>query len=93
MRCEKDRDQEGVWGYWPEYPGNWGFCVMRWKHCVTAGLGGSDHKLTFRYGISEMPNKFHRRDVKWTVRYMILQFTGEVQLRIVLVEDIIAQNT
>lgn len=52
-----------------------------------------DQKLGFGYDTFEMPVKFHRRDVKWAVRYVILKFRGEVQLRIVVMEDIVAQNT
>lgn len=57
--------------------------AMRW----------GDQKLGFGCGTFERPVKSHRRDVEWAVRHVILKFRGEVQLRIVVMEDIVAQNT
>lgn len=59
----------------------------------TTGLGEKDQKLSFGYDTLEMPIKFHRHDIKWAMRYVILKFRGEFQGRIIMVEDIISQTT
>ena len=43
--------------------------------------------------IIETPITFHRMYVKWAVRNVILKFIGEVQVKMISVEDITAQNT
>lgn len=43
--------------------------------------------------IIETPITFHRMYVKWAVRNVILKFRGEVQVKMISMEDIIAQNT
>lgn len=63
------------------------------SYCGSNSFRGNDQKLSFGYDAVAMPLKFHKRDIKWTVRYVILKFTEEVQFRILLVEDTIAQNS
>lgn len=53
-------------------------------------LGGK--KLSFGYDIFEMLIKFYRRCIKRVVGYVILNFSGEVWVRIISVKDVIVRN-
>lgn len=66
---------------------------MTWKPCGNNRFRRKDQKLSFGYDAREMPVIFHRRDIKWAVGYVSRGLRGKVQVRIIMVEASVSQNT